>query len=253
MAAHLRENGVNDEQIIEMNFESYEFIKMTSDDLYQYVKERSLPGKRMYLFFDELQRMAGWGAVLMRGNAGALTEGHNEVRSTGETAVICDGLNTLRGGEQLLFGGAQTHSLQKLMRCCRLVLLKLTHIVAGAERSALRQVLDGERLIRVIVRHIVSRVLNGDLEIAFFLFSEHEHEQNEQLVDRQGIIESEAENSYRHFGRRTMCWQTDSSPVKSSVVTSTTLAPRATTSRILETVFSNSAGCVARATTRSYR
>ena len=29
MAAHLRENGVNDEQIIEMNFESYEFIKMT--------------------------------------------------------------------------------------------------------------------------------------------------------------------------------------------------------------------------------
>ena len=126
------------------------------------------------------------GTVLMRGNAGALTEGHNEVRSTGETAVICDGLNTLRGGEQLLFGGAQTHSLQKLMRCCRLVLLKLTHIVAGAERSALRQVLDGERLIRVIVRHIVSRVLNGDLEIAFFLFSEHEHEQNEQLVDRQG-------------------------------------------------------------------
>ena len=60
MAAHLRENGVNDEQIIEINFESYEFIKMTSDDLYQYVKERSLPDKRMYLFFDELQRMAGW-------------------------------------------------------------------------------------------------------------------------------------------------------------------------------------------------
>lgn len=41
-----------------------------------------------------------------------------------------------------------------------------------------------------------------------------------------------------------MCWQTDSSPVKSSVVTSTTLAPRATTSRILETVFSNSAGAL---------
>ena len=60
MADHLRENGVNDEQIIEINFESYEFIKMTADDLYQYVKEHSLPGKRMYLFFDELQRMAGW-------------------------------------------------------------------------------------------------------------------------------------------------------------------------------------------------
>ena len=51
MATHLRENGVNDEQIIEMNFESYEFIKMTADDLYQYVKEHSLPDKQMYLFF----------------------------------------------------------------------------------------------------------------------------------------------------------------------------------------------------------
>ena len=64
-----------------------------------------------------------------------------------------------------------------------------------------------------------------------------------------GIIESDAENSYRHLGRRMMCWQKDSSPVKSSVVTSTTLAPRATTSRMLDTVFSNSAGWVASATT----
>lgn len=126
------------------------------------------------------------GAVLMRGNAGALTERHNEVRSTGKATVIRDGLDALRGGEQLLLCGAQTHGLQKLMRCNGLVFLKLTHIVAGAERSALRQVLDGKRLIRVIVRHIVGRVLNGDLEIAFFLFPEHKHEQNEQLVDRQG-------------------------------------------------------------------
>ena len=32
MAAHLRGNGVSDEQIIEMNFESYEFLKMTADE-----------------------------------------------------------------------------------------------------------------------------------------------------------------------------------------------------------------------------
>lgn len=60
MAAHLRGNGVSDEQIIEMNFESYEFLKMTADELYRYVKERVLPDRRMYLFFDELQRMDGW-------------------------------------------------------------------------------------------------------------------------------------------------------------------------------------------------
>lgn len=60
MAAHLRGNGVSDEQIVEMNFESYEFLKMTADELYRYVKERVLPDRRMYLFFDELQRMDGW-------------------------------------------------------------------------------------------------------------------------------------------------------------------------------------------------
>jgi len=60
MAAHLRGNGVSDEQIIEMNFESYEFLKMTADELYRYVKERVLSDRRIYLFFDELQRMDGW-------------------------------------------------------------------------------------------------------------------------------------------------------------------------------------------------
>lgn len=60
MVGHLKETGVSDNQIIEMNFESYEFGKMTSDDFYNYVKERILPDKRMYLFFDELQRIDGW-------------------------------------------------------------------------------------------------------------------------------------------------------------------------------------------------
>lgn len=57
MVEHLRETGVTDDQIIEMNFESHEFKKMSADDFYYYVKERIIPGKRMYLFFDELQRI----------------------------------------------------------------------------------------------------------------------------------------------------------------------------------------------------
>lgn len=52
MVEHLKETGVTDNQIIEMNFESYEFGKMTSDVFYDYVKGRILPDKRMYLFFD---------------------------------------------------------------------------------------------------------------------------------------------------------------------------------------------------------
>lgn len=60
MVAHLKESGVTPEQIVEMNFESHGFRKMASDDVYEYVKERTVPGKRMYLFFDELQRIETW-------------------------------------------------------------------------------------------------------------------------------------------------------------------------------------------------
>lgn len=60
MVEHLKETGITAEQIIEMNFESHEFKKMSADDFYDYVKGRVLPGKRMYLFFDELQRITDW-------------------------------------------------------------------------------------------------------------------------------------------------------------------------------------------------
>ena len=53
MAAYLRETGVLPEQIVEMNFESNDFRRMTADGVYDYVRERVVPGKRMYLFFDE--------------------------------------------------------------------------------------------------------------------------------------------------------------------------------------------------------
>lgn len=60
MAEHLRETGVQDDQIIEMNFESMGFPDMDARGFYEYVKERILPDRRMYLFFDEVQRVKGW-------------------------------------------------------------------------------------------------------------------------------------------------------------------------------------------------
>ena len=60
MVRHLKDTGIAEDQIIEMNFESHDFKKMTADDFYQHVKERVLPGKRMYLFFDELQQIDHW-------------------------------------------------------------------------------------------------------------------------------------------------------------------------------------------------
>lgn len=60
MAAYLRETGVTEDQMIEMNFESFAFKDMSAGDFYAYVKQRILPRKRMYLFFDEVQRVPDW-------------------------------------------------------------------------------------------------------------------------------------------------------------------------------------------------
>ncbi len=60
MVAHLIETGIQPEQVVEMNFESNDFRKMTSDAVYAYVKKQVVPEKRMYLFFDEIQRIDAW-------------------------------------------------------------------------------------------------------------------------------------------------------------------------------------------------
>ncbi len=60
MADELRGSGKEDKQIVEINFESMRFSEMTVKEFYGYIAERVLPGKRMYLFFDEVQRINGW-------------------------------------------------------------------------------------------------------------------------------------------------------------------------------------------------
>lgn len=64
MVNHLLESGISEEQIIEMNFESYVYRKMTTDDFYHHVSQLIIPDKKMYLFFDELQRITGWEDVV---------------------------------------------------------------------------------------------------------------------------------------------------------------------------------------------
>lgn len=60
MVEHLRDSGVSDNRIIQMNFESMGFWGMDARSFYEYVSERIMPGQRMYLFFDEVQRIEGW-------------------------------------------------------------------------------------------------------------------------------------------------------------------------------------------------
>lgn len=60
MVEHLKESGIAAANIIEMNFESHDFKDMSADELYHYVKDRTVDGERMYLFFDEVQRIERW-------------------------------------------------------------------------------------------------------------------------------------------------------------------------------------------------
>lgn len=60
MVQYLLNNEVEESQIIEMNFESFEFNKMNVNELYNYVKSKITTNKRYYLFFDEIQRIDSW-------------------------------------------------------------------------------------------------------------------------------------------------------------------------------------------------
>lgn len=60
MMEHLRQTGVPEDQILFMNFESMEYREMDASLLYRHVKAHVQPEKRIYLFFDEVQRVPEW-------------------------------------------------------------------------------------------------------------------------------------------------------------------------------------------------
>ena len=64
MILHLKESGIEEKQILKMNFESFEFDGMDKREFYKYVLDHCLSGKRMYLFFDEPHKVAGWENVI---------------------------------------------------------------------------------------------------------------------------------------------------------------------------------------------
>jgi predicted AAA+ superfamily ATPase len=64
MMNYLLEEGISKKQIIYMNFESFEFSNFTASLFYNYVKEKTIKNKKMYLFFDEVQTVYKWERVV---------------------------------------------------------------------------------------------------------------------------------------------------------------------------------------------
>ena len=55
---YLKENGVEDKQIISINFENADYEELQDrKKLYKYIKERLEKGKKTYVFLDEIQNV----------------------------------------------------------------------------------------------------------------------------------------------------------------------------------------------------
>lgn len=79
----LKENNVDDNHIIYINFEDYDYEEYTDPKkLNNYVKERIIDDKKYYIFFDEIQNVDKWEKVV------------NSLRATKNTSIFITGSNS---------------------------------------------------------------------------------------------------------------------------------------------------------------
>ena len=93
---YLLENGVEPAQIISLNFEDIEYEDLRDyKRLYEYVKERLVPDKMNYIFFDEIQHVEQYqktvDSLFLRENCDVYITGSNAYFMSGELATLLTG------------------------------------------------------------------------------------------------------------------------------------------------------------------
>lgn len=93
---YLLENGVEEKQIIYINFEDFENRNLLElDAFYDFVKSRIIKGQRMYLFFDEIQQVPDFQKVIdslyIQENIDIYITGSNSRLLSGELATLLSG------------------------------------------------------------------------------------------------------------------------------------------------------------------
>lgn len=93
---YLLKNGVKEDQIIAINFEDFEFDNLKKPkELYQYIKDRILSDRMVYLFLDEIQNVQEFQKVVdsyfIKDNIDIYMTGSNAYMLSGELATLLSG------------------------------------------------------------------------------------------------------------------------------------------------------------------
>lgn len=93
---YLLAHAVEQEQIISINFEDFEYeLLWNAKALYEYLKERILPDRMMYLILDEIQNVKDFQRVVdsffIRENVDIYITGSNSYMLSGELATLLSG------------------------------------------------------------------------------------------------------------------------------------------------------------------
>ncbi len=93
---YLLNHGIDNNQIISINFEDYEFDALKNPkELYQFIKNRLLPNKMVYVFLDEIQNVQDYQKVVdslfLKENIDIYMTGSNAYMLSGELATLLSG------------------------------------------------------------------------------------------------------------------------------------------------------------------
>ena len=93
---YLLENGIDQSQIISINFEELEYEELQDyKKLYQYIKDKLVENKTMYIFLDEIQNVPSYEKVVdslhVKENIDIYITGSNSYIFSGQLATYLSG------------------------------------------------------------------------------------------------------------------------------------------------------------------
>ncbi len=174
----LAKNNISENQIIYINFESFEFSEITNaKQLYQFVRKKTTQQQKYYILLDEIQEVEGWekaiNSLIVDFDSDIYITGSNSKLLSGELATYLAGryieipVYTLSFKEYILFNerdsNVEKNIYEAFEKFLRLGGFPAIHIANYDEGSAYKIVYD--IYTSVILRDAVQRNKIRDIEL----------------------------------------------------------------------------------------